>query len=948
MLNSRKPNRSLLFLICFLTLPNLWGQEIFLKELEGISLSENTLINDMAVDLGGQIWLGTDEGLLSSDGKSLYRYPKARSVEDQGISALFINGDSILLGWSGGYLSVYSISKDEVLRDYKLGSSRLNNIILDKHDDIWIGSEDEGLYWISSGKVLQIDVNFGIADNTINAITYSADADIISVATDRGVSVCQISNEQIDIKNLSAPSALTDNMIISAAFDNENRLWMGSQLGIIYRMEGSEIEEMGYPDFMESIVSIVHGKDRSFLLTGGRLMAWEGNENEFEYRSDLLEQMTKCILYSDHQLLFLSKENKIYISDMRLRFYRSDSAFEGISALYSDEHELLSVNEKGIFRLDHSGKASKLPNSEHGFNFPIELFRSKDASLWLGSYDQGLIRISGDSRVKWDEKDGLINNNVMTINEWKGKMYFGTLGGLSRMSPDDPEAGFENFNASNGLEAAYIYQLLPREEDLLIACDGDGLWSYDGSSFQRLFEEDIETVYSLCSNGSKVFAATKKHGVVSISEHEIERNYRITFDDKDLLIEKLICAQGSMILFDWEKGFGILNSENGSYEIIDESNGLTDYKKEFLNVFSSNGKNKAWLASEDYLVEFDYKQNSEIDQSRSCIQNISLFSLPIDPLKTSFASNEVHFSFDLRSCFISDPSRIKKQYRLIGLDSNWVNTQNDEVIYPRLPDGEYRFEFRSTSTDDFSNSKIRSYAFSIQKAFYKSLWFYFLILLLASLTIYGLLLRRSKKIELKRRLEYEKVRSEFELLKSQVNPHFLFNSLNTAHALVDIDSRNAKEYIMNLSNYLRSILTNSKKHVITLEEELQLARTYLDIQTKRYGKNLKVSIDIDDHYLSSFIPPLSLQTLIENALKHNAISKLYPLRLSIYVENDYLIIKNSMKPMEEETQGTQIGLANLKSRYELLFHKEIIVENDGLFFSVELPIIMHYDEARID
>ncbi|MCD7900578.1 MAG: histidine kinase [Bacteroides sp.] len=184
----------------------------------------------------------------------------------------------------------------------------------------------------------------------------------------------------------------------------------------------------------------------------------------------------------------------------------------------------------------------------------------------------------------------------------------------------------------------------------------------------------------------------------------------------------------------------------------------------------------------------------------------------------------------------------------------------------------------------------------------------------------------------------ENMKSRYETLKSQVNPHFLFNTLNTLSTMIKIDPDKAQEYVQNMSSVFRYTLQN--KEETSLVEELKFTCDYCLLMKIRYGESLGFELNIDKQYENYLIIPLSIQTLVENAIKHNVISKRQPLIVSIYTaENERLIVSNPLQEKKEAEPGEGIGLANLVERYRLHFQTEPEVScTDGVFM-VTLPLI---------
>ncbi len=174
----------------------------------------------------------------------------------------------------------------------------------------------------------------------------------------------------------------------------------------------------------------------------------------------------------------------------------------------------------------------------------------------------------------------------------------------------------------------------------------------------------------------------------------------------------------------------------------------------------------------------------------------------------------------------------------------------------------------------------------------------------------------------KERLEKENMRSQLESLKTQMSPHFLFNSFNALLSLIDTDKEKAKEFLLELSKVYRYVLEQNDNLVVELREELKFINSYIYLNKIRFGDNLIFTTDIDAQNLNKFIPPLTLQSLVENAIKHNIISESKPLTIKITNNAGILIVTNNLQIRNERIVSTGIGLKNLKERYFLLGNKE--------------------------
>jgi sensor histidine kinase YesM len=220
-----------------------------------------------------------------------------------------------------------------------------------------------------------------------------------------------------------------------------------------------------------------------------------------------------------------------------------------------------------------------------------------------------------------------------------------------------------------------------------------------------------------------------------------------------------------------------------------------------------------------------------------------------------------------------------------------------------------------------------------------------IIVLLSTFLLYTVGERQHTLLE-NERLIADNIRIRYEVLKNQVDPHFLFNSLNTLDGLIGMDTDKAHEYVQHLSQVFRYAIGN--KEIMYLNEELNFTESYAHLMKIRYGDNFQIQYNIDEKYKTWYIMPVSLQLLVENAVKHNVISTKHPLVLTIETTaNDTIRVQNVIQPKKEPEQGEGIGLANLRERYELLFQKEVMITITDLF-TVEIPLIKELEDTKIN
>ncbi len=189
-------------------------------------------------------------------------------------------------------------------------------------------------------------------------------------------------------------------------------------------------------------------------------------------------------------------------------------------------------------------------------------------------------------------------------------------------------------------------------------------------------------------------------------------------------------------------------------------------------------------------------------------------------------------------------------------------------------------------------------------------------------------------------LKKANLQSQFDTLKNQVNPHFLFNSLNTLSSLVEEDSKKAISFIQKMADVYRYILQNNDKPLIPLRQEMEFINSYVFMLKTRFDENLQVEISISQKHLDYLIPPHTLQILVENAVKHNEVSEENPLSVRIYSDDSgYLIVSNNLQIKNSLVKSNGVGLKNVLQRYALLSEKPVIISEENKEFTVTMPLI---------
>jgi cbb3-type cytochrome oxidase subunit 3 len=358
-----------------------------------------------------------------------------------------------------------------------------------------------------------------------------------------------------------------------------------------------------------------------------------------------------------------------------------------------------------------------------------------------------------------------------------------------------------------------------------------------------------------------------------------------------------------------------------------------------LNPFCFEDINNFWCVTSTDLVRMPAINTYHRIRPTPVLRGVKVLMQAIDFQEIKdFSYNQNYLTFDIEGIWLTNPQAVRFRYKLEKLDPDWQTTKQTTLTYPNLPAGKYTLRIQASLTDDFTGADETTYTFEISRPIWQKWWFILLTSLAVGGIFYFYVKKRENRLNQEATLKQDKIVAQLELLKSQISPHFLFNSFNTLIATIENDPQSAVEYTEHLSDFYRSILQVREKNVISLQDEKELLKNYIFLLQKRHGSTLITDIQIKS--LDKNIVPLTLQLLVENAVKHNVVSMSRPLSISIVETADgFIEVKNNVQKKLNIEKGTGFGLSSLVSRYELLTDKKVeIIETDNTFL-VRIPMV---------
>lgn len=320
--------------------------------------------------------------------------------------------------------------------------------------------------------------------------------------------------------------------------------------------------------------------------------------------------------------------------------------------------------------------------------------------------------------------------------------------------------------------------------------------------------------------------------------------------------------------------------------------------------------------------------------------NVNLQSVEVpstDELRLDYDEN--HLNIQLFTPWYGNHDKIKYMYVLEGMNKDTLVTADNNLYFPNLPSGKYTLKVRPVIIGSSIDTKWSQKKIIINKPWFKTIWFILLFGLSGFVILYFINYNFLKNQNRSNEIERQRLRQEIKILNNQINPHFLFNSLNNLISIIDIDTVNAKIYTSHLADFYRLIVAYKDNYVITLEEDLKISKIFIALQNIRFSDAIVYKVDVPESCYKCYLPPLTLQILVENAIKHNKVSQTQPLHINISVEKDYLIVKNKISPKENLETSTKAGIKFIVDRFDFVTKAKPLIVQTETEFIVKVPLI---------
>ncbi|MCF8368594.1 MAG: histidine kinase [Bacteroidales bacterium] len=655
-----------------------------------------------------------------------------------------------------------------------------------------------------------------------------------------------------------------DNRIINLYCDSQNNLWISDEFKGILMYKDADLTKNPIVFLGKNTVSKVledhegnywfsTTENGAFLVPSVQFYCYDKSYLGIE--SDIILK-----LGVENQKLYYSTSNKGFHSAL----------IDGLNVKPINDFNLNGINYSNIFDFQISSDHALLVPSGQYFKFNLD----GNNLPFAHSYKHG-----GYSVLETMEGDILlgISKGYLTYSK-SGDFYKSETKGF----------GLKTFDIAQRIDSTLLLGTI------------DGLYEYDGIEYSK-YDDTHPALNGRITKielfKEKILVGTFDKGLIIIL------NDNIVVYDQSLGLSsnrvKAIYPENDTIL--WVAGNRGLNKLiiNENYHIVRNikytlADGLPS--NEINDILRIN--EAIWLATDNGLVGFD-PGNLINNKNRPLIilKDVDVNGISYNPLEGyhAFLNSQNNITFTFKAQTFNKSGETRFFYKLSGLENDWIITKGNTVRYSKLPAGNYMFNVKAVN-DDLYESDLQSFPFRIKISFVRTFYFYILILLVVFLSLFFAYRIRSKDISRRDDLKRQIILAEQNAVRSQMNPHFIFNSLNSIqNFILDNDEKNANIYLVIFSSLIRRILEASKHNFISLKEEVEMIKLYLELEKFRFDKQFDFEINVDPEINPELvsIPSMILQPYLENAIWHGLVPKKTKGKLDIevkYVKSNKLII----------------------------------------------------------
>jgi ligand-binding sensor domain-containing protein len=938
---------------------NSCGITAFLPELNDSCSAPATMTTSMVSDITGDMWIGTTNGLYRFNYKT-GKFSVVQNTENIYINGLKTGSSRYVLAFTDrGLLLVDTYNNQLIPTNKKDHSGLLNNSITDGivHKKMLYLASDVGIICFNiqtSGIEKIINIHSAYPGATFLAMDQAGTLWCTSDHNPGFLYKVNITSGAMDMINVFEHSTNNIRDQINHIFiDSKNRLWISTQQAGLILFDKEDHSFKNYQHDPLSFYSSISNDHTRKIFEDKQHNIWVGTEghgvNYFNPDAPVFN------LYVPE---FDGKKN----DPVWCRTVIIDS--EGSTWIGTLKGiEIFNLFTGEVKHIQNTIANTKILHS----NSIRSMICDNNGDIWIGtSAGINCFRKKSKKIDFYTQQDSLPCSFYWSIlQDQHQRIWFGSRDGMFYKESNNPQiyslSSIPSLRKYRGWGIRSMFE--DRKKNLWFGLNGKGLLFYNPQAdTAHWFKKESNNLHSIVGN-MVTSIAEDKDGLIwlsttsGISGFDYNTGQFISFNHRNGLRSiKTSCLQvdnknrlwigttaGIYILEPDRKTFSIYNTRNGLPDV--EFNDQSSFKWDFnaflyptLEGFVSFNPDKFIPDTNNldfYLSSF--KVHGKPKQLNEAIEEIK---------KINLTSNENFFEIEMASINYKNPDQVWYAYKLDGLHTDWIYSQNRHVNFTNIKGGEYTFRYKASNDLNNWNVPEKKVIILISTVWYKQPFF---IVLLAGciiiITFYIIKLRFKKQAHIlqlenkSKLLEKEMAIAQYENLKQQLNPHLLFNTISSINSYIKIDPGKANEYLESMSKIYRYILKSNHNESVLISDELDFVENYIKLQNIRFGNGLNIIIHISITARNRKIVPVTLQNLIENAIKHNIVDEATPLNVEIYDEGDYLVVRNNLQKKNLVETSNRQGLNNLILLYKFFSIMNILILEENQYFTIKIPLL---------
>ena len=907
----------------------IWSQYPCWQE---VNLEEKIDIQSMQIDSLGFLWMADFHNLYRFDGKNIM--VKLR-LHDESITTFNYSADKILVGTSDGRILKLEIDAEgfEVLQDSTVNEPITKILYIDDRHYV-SASYESGIRIRNNDLQKKMDVDQGLVSNEVYDLAWYNDK--YYLATDQGIQVLNISDSDPVMEVIRTDDGLSD-IVTTKLISKENKLWYtdyDSHLGSI----DSDHSIVNYSFHERSKINdAISYDDEIYLVRDDGLFTFFNGNFFHQYPISGKEKISIIQNDKEGNLWMVNGNGKLWKGN--LYFQKIDIQSDKITAFTKFGNHYMIGNSNGLFS-HQSNNESKVNsnNITHLINFKNYLI--------VGTFSKGIMIYNSDLNLVQHIKEWgtYKDQSVLHTHVSDDRLYVSSLTGVVEFELKNNELKITR-NFDDLIEPGYIYAMMSNADQMYFGTDRKGLIVLDKNSNEvkeyRKFSsgDKVGSIYAIAKdNNGKIWVTSENQGLGYYENDELisVKNIRNTSDK----YTSLSMTNSGYLLAVRESSVDLIDPRSDHIMYYDKE---LDLKEEntYLNTIHTEGDH-VYFAHGSTIYRYSAKDNIKIHPN--VVIDEVLVNLSSVTNEQTFDEDDNNIEFSFSGSWLTDPSKLTYEYVLEGYDNGWRATKDKSISFRNLPPGSYNFRVRASENGYFLDEPEDSYSFEIRSHFYNLWWVRSLLALLLGLVAWSAIKAIEGRKKEKLALEKLNIENQFINLKNQLNPHFLFNAFNTLIGLIEEDSDRSVAFVERMTDFYRNMLEHGKQNLITLAQEHEMLNQYIAILKARFNGQLDIQININENTTDYKLPPMTLQLLLENAVKHNVVSSKKPLRFSIEQIQDKVSVRNVKTALVQDVQSTKTGLENIKRRFDLVGLPKPIIKNTDDSFEVIIHLKKSQDQ----